>query len=213
MTASPSITRSCAPRPITGPHRPERRAAHLALATALSASTHRSRRAWHLAAAATGPDDETADELEAIAADARGSGAPVAAGRAGEAAARLTVDLGQRVERLLLAAEDYLLGAAVEAMVAVLDEALALAGDDALTRARAEHLRHRGTVLQGAPLESAARLRAEAERVAPAPSGAGRSDVGRRRRAARDGWRTLRGAASAAGTRVDQAGGRATRHV
>ena len=144
---------------------PERRAAHLALATALSACTHRSRRAWHLAAAATGPDDQTADELQAIATDARGSGAPAAAARALESAARLTTDPERRVERLLLAAEDHLLCGSVEAMASVLDEALVDATTDLLTRARIEHLRNRGAALDGAPLAGAARLREEAARV------------------------------------------------
>jgi DNA-binding NarL/FixJ family response regulator len=79
----------------------ERRAAHLALADALADSQDAERRAWQLAAAALGPDEQVAHELERIAhgASARGAHAPAAA--AFERAAELTEDRDHRVRRRL----------------------------------------------------------------------------------------------------------------
>ncbi|RZU01887.1 regulatory LuxR family protein [Kribbella rubisoli] len=82
----------------------ERDEVHLALATATDAVVARDRRAWHLAVATTGPDDQLAAELEHCAAHARRR-----CGRGGEAAflersALLTRDADLRSARLLAAA-------------------------------------------------------------------------------------------------------------
>jgi DNA-binding NarL/FixJ family response regulator len=79
----------------------ERRAAHLALADVLTRGDDAERRAWHLAAAAPGPDAEVAELLEQVGsgASARGAHAPAAA--AFERAAELTEDCEQRVRRRL----------------------------------------------------------------------------------------------------------------
>ncbi|MGW7426678.1 AAA family ATPase [Streptomyces sp. NPDC054813] len=81
----------------------ERRQAHLALAGALAGEPDR--RAWQLAAAATGQDAEVADALAESAERARSRGGYAAAATALERAAELTPDPGLRARRLLTAAQ------------------------------------------------------------------------------------------------------------
>ncbi len=69
----------------------ERVAVHAALAAGLAgAGDDPTRRAWHLAAAATGPDEEVAAALEAAGEDSRSRGGPVEAAGAFARAAELT---------------------------------------------------------------------------------------------------------------------------
>lgn len=79
-------------------------AAHEALAVTLSDPRDADRRAWHLAAAATGTDDAAAAELELAAGRAVGRGGPAAAARALERAARLSSERAARARRLVGAA-------------------------------------------------------------------------------------------------------------
>ncbi|MFF4316153.1 ATP-binding protein [Streptomyces sp. NPDC001507] len=81
----------------------ERRQAHLALAAALAGEPDR--RAWQLAAAATGQDAEVADALAETAERARGRGGYAAAATALERAAELTPAPDLRARRLLAAAQ------------------------------------------------------------------------------------------------------------
>ncbi|MFD6021570.1 AAA family ATPase [Streptomyces sp. NPDC060286] len=81
----------------------ERRQAHLALAAALAEEPDR--RAWHLAAAATGQDAEVADALVESAERARARGGYAAAAAALERAAGLTPAPHLRARRLLMAAQ------------------------------------------------------------------------------------------------------------
>ncbi|MFC9621222.1 AAA family ATPase [Streptomyces sp. NPDC056930] len=81
----------------------ERRRAHLALASALAVEPDR--RAWHLAAAATGQDAEVADALAESAERARARGGYAAAASALERAAELTPTPELRARRLLTAAQ------------------------------------------------------------------------------------------------------------
>lgn len=83
----------------------ERRGAHRALAHAHDATAEGDRSAWHLAAAATGPDERVALALESTAADARRRGGLAAAARALERSAALTPDPRRRSRRLVAAAQ------------------------------------------------------------------------------------------------------------
>ncbi|WP_207944716.1 ATP-binding protein [Actinomadura rubrisoli] len=82
-----------------------RHAAHRALAAALDTPDGADRRAWHLAAAATGHDEGVAAELERTAVRARERSGYAAAAAAYERAAQLTTDETARGRRLTLAAE------------------------------------------------------------------------------------------------------------
>ena len=81
----------------------ERRAAHLALAETLGEEPER--RAWHLAAAALGPDEAVAAELEELAGRAERRGGALTAVSALEIAASLSPDAGDAAHRLLRAAD------------------------------------------------------------------------------------------------------------
>lgn len=82
----------------------DRLAAHRALAQALTGPEERDRRAWHLAAAATGFDATAADALDEAAARAGLRGGYAASAAAYERAARLTADPTERGRRLAAAA-------------------------------------------------------------------------------------------------------------
>jgi DNA-binding CsgD family transcriptional regulator len=81
----------------------QRHLVHAALAEVLGIETDR--RTWHRAASTTGPDEDVASELEAVAISAQRRGGIEAAVAALERAARLSGDSGRRGERLLRAAE------------------------------------------------------------------------------------------------------------
>ena len=118
----------------------DRRATHVALAAATDAHSDPERRVWHLAAAATGPDEDVASELERTAGRAKAR-----AGLAGAAAflqrsVALTAAPGRRAERALAAAHASLHAGAFDAALSLLAEAEADAVDD-LQRARVDQLR------------------------------------------------------------------------
>jgi DNA-binding CsgD family transcriptional regulator len=85
----------------------ERREVHAALADAHEERGGTARAAWHRAAAATGPDDAVADQLDRAAQEARGRGALDGAALALARAADLTTDPVARARRLLRSARAF----------------------------------------------------------------------------------------------------------
>jgi DNA-binding CsgD family transcriptional regulator len=79
----------------------DRREAHRALAVAANAAGETDRHAWHLAAAAHGPDEQIASALVGAADSARHRGGLWSEARALERAARLTPDAERRAQRFL----------------------------------------------------------------------------------------------------------------
>ena len=116
-----------------------RRRAHEALAAASDPERDPDRRAWHLAAAAPGPDEQIAAELERSADRARRRGGWASGAVFLERAAELTPDRGCRAQRLLEAAETRLV-AGEAAAARVLLERAAPNLDDPLARAKARRL-------------------------------------------------------------------------
>jgi DNA-binding CsgD family transcriptional regulator len=118
----------------------ERRVAHRVLAEETDPAVDADRRAWHLAQAASGPDEEVAGELERSAGRARARGGLAAAAAFLERAAVLTPDPAQRAERALAAAGTMVQAGAFDAAEDLL--AMAAAGPlPELGRARIDLLR------------------------------------------------------------------------
>lgn len=122
----------------------DRLAAHRALADALDAEDTADLRAWHLACAATGPDEQAASALEDTAARARIRNGFHGAVAAYDRAAALSVDTAARARRLVLAAETATEAGLTEQAARLADRAAALSPGDAfqtrldLVRAQAE---------------------------------------------------------------------------
>jgi predicted ATPase len=114
---------------------PERRAAHAALAAALP-DRDVDRRAWHLAAAATGPDDAASHALEQAAERAQARSAYGAAASAFERGARLATDDAERARLLLAGGDAAWLGGDAERTLALLAAARARATESELMTAK-----------------------------------------------------------------------------
>jgi hypothetical protein len=153
----------------------ERRSAHGALAEATDLVTGPDRRAWHRAHAATGPDDDVADELERSAERAKARGGVTAVAAFLERATELTADPSRRGRRALVAAEAKL-GAASPDSASALIATAELCPLDEVDRVRLVRLR-----------AQVAFARRRSRGLRPHPGDAGRQ--ARRRRAVDDGPR------------------------
>lgn len=117
----------------------DRRAAHLALAHAVDADADPDRRAWHLAAAAPGPDELVAQQLADSASRAQARGGLSAAAAFLRRSVALTLDPVRRSERALQAAQASLHAGQFDVALQSL-AAVGLPADD-MQRARVELLR------------------------------------------------------------------------
>ena len=120
----------------------DRRAAHQALAAATDARSDPERRVWHLAAAATGPDEEVAAALEQAAAKIQARAGLAASAAFLQRSVALTAEPGRHTERALAAAVAQQHAGAFDIALGLLAQAEAYAVDD-LQRARVEMLRGR----------------------------------------------------------------------
>jgi ATP/maltotriose-dependent transcriptional regulator MalT len=115
----------------------DRRAVHAALAEATDAVSDPDLRAWHLALAAAGPDEEVAAELERSAGRAQARGGLAAAAALLERSVALTADPVRRAQRTIAAAGAHIEGGTPAPAAALL--AAAEAGPlDELGRASVE---------------------------------------------------------------------------
>jgi hypothetical protein len=148
---------------------PERKEMHGALAAATDAQADPDRRAWHRAAAAAGPDEEVAAELERSAGRAQARGGLAAAAAFLERAVLLTADPGRRAGPALAAAQASLqAGAFGQALELV---AAAEAGPlDELQSARVDLLRGQIAFAQGPGGDAPPLLLKAATRLEPLPA-------------------------------------------
>jgi len=144
----------------------DRRAVHLALAQATDRHNDPDRRAWHLAAAAAGPDDHVALELEHSAGRARARGGFAAAAAFLRRAVTLTNDPARRGVRALAAAQASLQAGEFDAALGL--AATAEAGPlDEFARAQVDLLRAQVTFAAGQWSDAPRLLLTAANRLRP----------------------------------------------
>ena len=140
-----------------------RRLAHAALAEATSPEQDPDRRAWHLAAAASGPDEAVALELERSAGRARARGGLAAAAAFLQRAFALTEDSAKRANRALAAAQASMHAGEFETALGLLTEVDATTLDE-VARARTDLLRGHVAFASSFGSEAPPRLLKAAER-------------------------------------------------
>ncbi|MFI7455399.1 AAA family ATPase [Nonomuraea sp. NPDC049714] len=144
----------------------DRQAVHFALAEVTDAHTDPDRRAWHLAAATTVPDENVAAELELSAGRAQARGGLAAAAAFLQRSMALTIDTSRRAERALMAADAGLRAGDITAALEFAD----LADRDAqneFQRARAHLVRSHITFATGFNNEAPVMLLTAAQRLEP----------------------------------------------
>jgi DNA-binding CsgD family transcriptional regulator len=152
---------------------PERRAVHQALAESTDREADPDRRAWHLAAAAVGPDEHVAVELERSAGRAEARGGLAAAAAFLQRAVALSQDPARRGDRALAAAQASLHAGAFDAALGLLitaEEAL----PDESQRARIDLLRAHVAFAAGLGDDAPGLLLAAARRLEPFDPGLAR---------------------------------------
>lgn len=142
----------------------ERIVAHLELAEAFSASGDIARRAWHRAAAAIGPDEDVASDLERAASSAAALGGHAAVAAACERAAQLSEDPGAAVRRLVLACEAATMAGDLDRVVGLATRHIDETGDADL-RARLSHILGSAYFAQGSLRDAHAVLTAAAAAI------------------------------------------------
>ena len=143
----------------------QRRAAHKTMADVLMGEDERDLRAWHLASAADGQDEEAAAALEAAADRAEARGGTAARARALERAAELSVDDAARNARLYAAARAATWAGDTQHARALVERAL-MTADDPIVRADLLHALAAIVDWQAAPVP-AEQLEDAAAAVAP----------------------------------------------
>jgi len=147
-------------------HFRDRQEAHRALAEATDGDADPDRRAWHLARAASAPDEAVADELERSADRAQARGGTAAAAAFLAHAAELTPDPAARGRRALAAAQATFDAAGSSEALELLATA-ELAPLDELQRARLERLRAEITFARTRGSDAPALLLAAAQHLEP----------------------------------------------
>ena len=141
-----------------------RRDAHRALASALDGEQVADRRAWHMAAASTEPDESVAAALEDAALRSQGRSGYGPAALALVRAAALSQSSYERARRLLAAANAFQLAGRPDEGLRFLDEAIAC-GPPERMRFQIEHLRAMIEIWVRNPMAAHRRLLIEAERA------------------------------------------------
>jgi DNA-binding CsgD family transcriptional regulator len=144
----------------------DRRAVHLALAEATDREADPDRRAWHLAGAAAGPDEQVAVELERSAGRAQARGGLPAAAAFLQRAVALTHDPAKRAGRALAAAQASFQGGEFDAALGLLATAEAGPLDDS-QRARVAVLRGHVAFASGLGQDAPLLLLEAARRLEP----------------------------------------------
>ena len=142
-----------------------RQQAHTALAAATDPELDGDRRAWHLAEAAAGPDEQVASELERLSEQARSRGGWASVAAFLERSAQLTPEQQRRAERALSAAHAKMVAGDPRGARVLLDASPW--PDDPLARARARRLDGSIQVALGDPVGASSILLEAARALGP----------------------------------------------